>query len=244
MDVNVRWKCLHLCTYRCFSHTAPQWWEESELHPFFPPSSWSHHAVCYRRPVELNTGFVLTLKLILSLSLKTKTTESRTEVKKSFYTYGIFHINVKATVMPTGHTVVSEYSANRQKENTSTDQVFLLFNWQKYQYTDCDHAERLCLSMRVCECVCVPVPVMVLSGGDSEGVSVSSRPQQHVSLLGLSLKQQLGLQTGHTVVTTAGSRETQRSAYEQSISSKAEFTYRALEQSMLNEDNCCMFTDW
>lgn len=53
--------------------------------------------------------------------------------------------------------------------------------------------------MGVCECV----PVKVLSGGDSEGVSTAARPQQQVSSLGLSLKQQLCLQTGHAVITTA-----------------------------------------
>lgn len=52
-------------------------------------------------------------------------------------------------------------------------------------------------------CVWECVPVKVLSGGDGEGVSTTPRPQQQVSSLGLSLKQQLCLQTGHTVVTTA-----------------------------------------
>lgn len=57
-------------------------------------------------------------------------------------------------------------------------------------------------------CVCVCLPFKVLSGGDSEGVSITSRPQQQVSSLGFSLKQQLCLQTGHTVVTTAGHQRT------------------------------------
>ncbi|KAF3835012.1 hypothetical protein F7725_027570 [Dissostichus mawsoni] len=39
----------------------------------------------------------------------------------------------------------------------------------------------------------------VLSGGDSEGVNVPPRPQQHVSSLGFSLEQQLCLQTGNSM---------------------------------------------
>ena len=56
----------------------------------------------------------------------------------------------------------------------------------------------VCVRVRVC------VPVKVLSGGDSKGTSATSRPQQQVSSLGLSFKQQLCLQTRHAVETAAG----------------------------------------
>lgn len=61
----------------------------------------------------------------------------------------------------------------------------------------------------MCVCVRVYVPVKVLSGGDGEGASTPPRPQQQVSFLGLPLEQQLCLQTGHRVVTTAGWQTTQ-----------------------------------
>lgn len=57
---------------------------------------------------------------------------------------------------------------------------------------------------------CVRVPIMVLSGGDREGGSLTSRPQEHVSSLALLLEQQLSLQTRHTVVTAAVSHKTER----------------------------------